>query len=70
MNGRIPPEALDLSDEIDNRTGALRGVFAELVELSGPGDRAALYHFALREAEAIEKAHRRMFEVLRGEVAE
>jgi hypothetical protein len=70
MNPRIPPEALDLSDEIDNRTGALMGVFAELVELSGPGHRVALYHFALREAEAIEKAHRRLLAILRGEVAD
>ena len=65
MNGRIPPEALDLADEIDNRAGALVGVFSELVELSGHGHRVELYHFALREAAAIKKAHRQMFEALR-----
>ena len=65
MSGRIPPEALDLADEIDSRAGALMGVFSELVDLSGSGHRVELYHFALREAEAIRKAHRQMFEALR-----
>ena len=70
MSDRIPSEALNISDEIEGHTSALVGVFAALAELSGPGDRAALYRFVLREAEAIDAAHQRLFDVLRGEVGE
>ena len=68
MSAHIPFEALNLSDEITTRTDALIGVFRELTLMAGTGDRHPMYRlygFVLGEAEAIEAAHKRMFDILR-----
>jgi hypothetical protein len=68
MSAHIPFKALNLSDEITARTDALIGVFRELTLMAGTGERHPmhqLYGFVLGEAEAIERAHKKMFEALR-----